>query len=148
MKKYFIIIIIIAGFIYAGLQYSNNNFPGSSSLNSEISTNDQVFEDAFNNEQSGIQVSGSGRVIRILSDDNEGSRHQKFIIELGSGQTLLISHNIDIAPRINSLSKGDQIDFYGEYKWNDKGGVVHWTHHDPDGSHEEGWLKHNGRTYQ
>ena len=42
MKKYFIIIIIIAGLIYAGVQYSNNNSPGSSSLNSEISTSDQA----------------------------------------------------------------------------------------------------------
>ncbi|MGD9160094.1 MAG: DUF3465 domain-containing protein [Desulfobacteraceae bacterium] len=148
MKKYFIIIVIIASLIYAGIRHSNNNSPDSTFSNSEISTNDQFLEDAFNNEESGIQVRGSGRVIRILSDDNEGSRHQKFIIELGSGQTLLISHNIDIAPRINSLSKGNQIDFCGEYEWNSQGGVVHWAHHDPDGSHEDGWLKHDGRTYQ
>ncbi len=148
MKKYLIIIIIIAGLIYAGIQQSNYKSPDEAFSNSEISTNDQLLEDAYNNRERGIQVSGSGRVIRILSDDNEGSRHQKFIIELGSGQTLLISHNIDIAPRIDSLSKGDQIDFCGEYEWNSQGGIVHWTHHDPDGYHEDGWLKHNGRKYQ
>ncbi len=148
MKKYFVIILIIAGLIYAGTRHTNNKSPGSTLSNSGISTSDQLFKDAFNNEESGIQVRGSGRVIRILPDDDEGSRHQKFIIKLGSGQTLLIAHNIDIAPRINSLRKGDQIDFYGEYEWNDKGGVVHWTHHDPEGRHEGGWLKHDGRTYQ
>jgi hypothetical protein len=135
MKKYFIIIITIAGLIYAGVRHSNNKSPGSTFSNSEISTSDQLLKDAFNIEESGLQASGSGRVIRILPDDNKGSRHQEFIIKLGSGQTLLIAHNIDIAPRINSLGKGDQIDFYGEYEWNDQGGVVHWTHHDPDGSH-------------
>ena len=148
MKIYLIIIIIIAGLIYAGARHSNNKSPESNFSNSEISTSDRLLKDAFNNEESGIQVRGSGRVIRILPNDDEGSRHQKFIIKLGSGQTLLISHNIDIAPRINSLRKGDQIDFCGEYEWNDKGGVVHWTHHDPDGRHEDGWLKHDGRKYQ
>ncbi len=65
-----------------------------------------------------------------------------------SGQTILIAHNIDLAPRINSVSKGDSVEFYGEYEWNKKGGVVHWTHKDPHGNHIGGWLKHNGKMYQ
>jgi hypothetical protein len=40
------------------------------------------------------------------------------------------------------------VEFFGEYEWNAKGGVVHWTHHDPQGLHENGWLKHQGRLYQ
>lgn len=103
---------------------------------------------AYENHQSDVQVKGSGTVVRILKDDNKGSRHQKFILKLSSGQTILIAHNIDLAPRINSISKGDQVQFYGEYEWNKKGGLVHWTHHDPKGRHVGGWLKHNGRTYQ
>ena len=148
MKKYIVIILLIAGFIYAGVQQSQKDSSGGTYSGSETLDDDQLLSEAFNNRESGLHVGGSGRVIRILSDDNEGSRHQKFIIKLGSGQTLLISHNIDIAPRINSISTGDQIEFYGVYEWNDKGGVVHWTHHDPDGSHEDGWLRHAGRIYQ
>jgi len=103
---------------------------------------------AFENRQSDIQVKGEGRVIKILPDDNKGSRHQRFILKLLSGQTILIAHNIDLAPRINGLNKGDQVRFYGEYEWNNKGGVVHWTHHDPRNRHIGGWLKHNGQTYE
>jgi hypothetical protein len=86
--------------------------------------------------------------VRILPDDNDGSRHQRFILELDSGQALLIAHNIDLAPRINDLDKGDTVAFYGEYEWNSKGGVIHWTHNDPNYRHIDGWLKHRGRTYQ
>ncbi|MDA3916975.1 MAG: DUF3465 domain-containing protein [Deltaproteobacteria bacterium] len=103
---------------------------------------------AFINHQRNIQVSGYGTVIKILSDDNTGFRHQRFILKLLSGQTILIAHNIDLAPKINGISKGDNIQFYGQYEWNNKGGVVHWTHKDPNNRHEHGWLKHNGRIYQ
>jgi hypothetical protein len=105
-------------------------------------------QEAYENHKSDAQVQGSGTVMRILKDDNKGSRHQKFILSLSSGQTILIAHNIDLAPRINSISNGDQVQFYGEYKWNNKGGVVHWTHKDPNGNHTGGWLKHKGKTYQ
>lgn len=64
-----------------------------------------------------------------------------------SGQTLLIAHNIDIAPRIKNLKTNDVVEFYGEYEWNDKGGVIHWTHNDSKGKHVGGWLKHKGKKY-
>lgn len=81
-------------------------------------------------------------------DDTNGSRHQRLILRLASGQTLLIAHNIDIAPRIAALKSGDPIAFYGQYEWNAEGGVIHWTHRDPNGQHVAGWLKHNGMIYQ
>lgn len=93
-------------------------------------------------------VEGNGIVIKLLPDDNKGSRHQKFLIELNSGQTLLFAHNIDLAPRINALQAGDKVTFRGEYRYNPKGGLVHWTHHDPQGQHTAGWIIHNGKTYQ
>ena len=110
--------------------------------------NDQVLKQAYQSQQSDVQVRGSGVVIRVLRDDNVGSRHQKFILKLESRQTLLVAHNIDLAPRVANLNVGDRIEFNDEYEWNSKGGVLHWTHHDPQGRHEGGWLKHNGRTYQ
>jgi hypothetical protein len=103
---------------------------------------------AFANRASDIQVEGEGTVIRVLPDDLHAPRHQRFIVQLASGQTLLISHNIDIAPRIDALKVGDSVRFNGEYVWNEKGGVIHWTHRDPRRKHVAGWVLHNGQTYQ
>jgi predicted metalloprotease len=114
---------------------------GSKAITSDI-------ESAYNNQRSDVQVSGSGIVVRNLRDDEEGSRHQKFILKLSGGKTVLVAHNIDLASRISDLKTGDRIDFYGEYEWNALGGVLHWTHHDPGRRHKDGWLKHKGKTYQ
>ncbi len=103
---------------------------------------------AFANRESDIQVEGEGTVTRLLPDDLNGSRHQRFIVQLASGQTVLVSHNIDLAPRIDGLKAGDSVRFNGEYVWNEKGGVIHWTHHDPRGRHVAGWVIHNGKTYK
>jgi hypothetical protein len=103
---------------------------------------------AFEARQSDVQVRGQGVVLKLLSDDNKGSRHQRFILRLPSGNTLLVAHNIDLAPRIESLRVGDDVEFFGEYEWNDKGGVLHWTHDDPQGRHVAGWLRHRGVRYQ
>jgi hypothetical protein len=117
---------------------------GCSSVQTKSSSADQDIADAFANQQSGLAVSASGVVDRVLSDDTEGGRHQRFILRLASGQTLLIAHNIDIAPPVNGLSVGDSVEFSGQYEWNDQGGAVHWTHHDPSGQHQAGWLKRGG----
>lgn len=108
----------------------------------------QSISSAYETRASNVQVRNTGIVVKVLPDDNKGSRHQKFILKLPSEQTVLIAHNIDMAPKINSINTGDSIEFYGVYEWNAKGGVVHWTHHDPRGRHEGGWLKHNGVVYK
>lgn len=101
----------------------------------------------FEERRSGVEVQGTGVVSRILPDDDEGSRHQKFILTTPAGISILVAHNIDIAPRLDGLSTGDRVDFRGDYEWSEKGGTVHWTHHDPSGRHEAGWLAWNGRTF-
>ena len=109
---------------------------------------DAILGRAFKNRTSNLQVEGRGVVAKVLRDDVDGSRHQRFIVRLRSGQTLLIAHNVDVAPRVPSIMERDIVLFYGEYEWNSKGGVIHWTHRDPDGRHVAGWLKHKGRIYQ
>lgn len=125
----------------------NNIESNALQANSAIEQNGtRIIEQAFKNKLSNIQVEGAGKIIAILPDDNEGSRHQKFILELGNGQTILVAHNIDLAPRLSNLKKGDRVEFFGEYEYSHKGGVIHWTHHDPRKKHPDGWLKHDGKT--
>jgi hypothetical protein len=104
---------------------------------------------AYQNQQSNIMVENvSGTVEAILPDDLEGSRHQRFIIQLEGGQTVLIVHNVDVAPRIRGLQEGDRVSVKGEYEWNDRGGLIHWTHKDPRSAHEDGWIEHNSIRYE
>ncbi len=107
-----------------------------------------ILDKAYQEKQSDVQVQGLGKVIKVLSDDNKGSRHQRFIIKTSSNLTILVAHNIDLASRVENIKEGDDIEFYGEYEWNNKGGVLHWTHHDPRKKHTDGWLKHKGVIYK
>lgn len=125
---------------------------GESATNRQFvsSINNMAIVTAYKNKQSDVWVEGSGEVIKLLKDDTRGSQHQRFLVKLSmrEKQTLLFAHNIDLAPRINSLQVGDTITFKGEYEYNPKGGVVHWTHHDPSGDIAGGWIKHEGTVYE
>jgi hypothetical protein len=117
-------------------------------LTPSTAAGDQAIARAFEAQRSGVQVASDGVVTRLLADDNAGSRHQRFILRLDSGQKLLVAHNIDRAPRLRGLKPGDRVAFFGEYAWNGEGGVIHWTHHDPNGRHIAGWLSHNDQRVQ
>ena len=101
---------------------------------------------AYGKRDTGSWIEDTGIVRRLLSDDNDGSRHQRFILDLPGQQTLLIAHNIDIASRI-PLGLGDRVYFRGIYEWNELGGLVHWTHHDPHGVEDGGHIRYRTRTY-
>jgi len=98
-------------------------------------------------QHSGEMVTTAAQVVKILPDDNDGSRHQRFLIADAQQGTVLVAHNIDLAPRL-PLQAGDRINIRGQYEWNDRGGVLHWTHHDPQGNHPGGWIEHQGKRYE
>jgi len=103
--------------------------------------------EAFRAHRSNVEVETGGRVLRVLPDDHAGSRHQRFIVRVAGGVSVLVAHNVDLAPRV-PVAPGDSVELRGEYEWNDRGGVIHWTHHDPDGRREGGWIRQDGRLYQ
>ena len=149
MKSVLALLAVVAA-LYFGYGRLSGEPPSSGQAASPATQAAQVdaLQAAFRNQSKKLQVAGEGEVITLLADDNDGSRHQRFVIKLASGQSLLIAHNIDLAPRIDALKAGDSVAFNGVYEWNPKGGVVHWTHHDPAGRHEPGWIRHQGKTYQ
>ena len=98
--------------------------------------------------QSDQIITDTGIIVKCLPDDNEGSRHQRLLVEVDRTDiTIKVSHNIDLAPYIK-CREGDRITFKGEYEYNDLGGVVHWTHHDPKQWREGGWVEVNGQRYE
>jgi hypothetical protein len=145
MKKSVSTLVVLAILAYAVIAQQGLGIPGLST-SPRVSAN--TVQNAYDHRQSNLQIGGHGIVSKVLSDDKEGSRHQRFILEMKDGLIVLVAHNIDLAPRVRGLKKGDTIEFFGEYEWNQKGGVLHWTHNDPGGHHPDGWLKHDGQTYR
>ncbi|MGI8618026.1 MAG: DUF3465 domain-containing protein [Gemmatimonadaceae bacterium] len=147
MRKLLLPAVVVAALAF--FAYSRHDVPHvSAAPTANAAGNDAVFANAFDKQINNIQVEGQGTVVKILPDDNEGGRHQRFIVRLKAGQTIMIAHNIDLAARVSSLQEGDKVAFSGEYEWSPKGGVVHWTHRDPNGRHQAGWIKHDGKSFQ
>lgn len=110
------------------------------------SPTDTQLHELYQKQISGVMVQFDAIVVRLLPDDNQGSRHQKMIVKNGP-QTVLIAHNIDLAPRV-PVKVGDPLSILGEYQWNDQGGLVHWTHHDPQKRHPGGWIERAGKKFK
>lgn len=144
MKK--LVLIVLAVLLYAGVNQYFDSAPVDVVPGDPQDTG--AIDAAFAARQSNLQVAGRGTVARVLADDTRGSRHQRFIVRLASGLTVLVAHNIDLAPRVKSLQAGEAVAFYGEYEWNPNGGVIHWTHHDPRGRHPAGWIEYRGEKYR
>lgn len=108
------------------------------------STGNEALDRAIGERRSNEWVEVSGTVVKLLPDDRKGTRHQRFLLLLADGTTVLVAHNLEIAERA-PLREGQEARLRGEYEWNEKGGVLHWTHHDPKGRHQGGWIEVNGQ---
>lgn len=153
MKKHLLVILALcAALSLATCRAPTNNTTGSHSLESmpvvaSASMDAGAIVEAYGAHRNVPQVQGSGVVTKVLKDDTKGLQHQKFLLKVSDHITILIAHNIDLAPRVANVNEGDTVAFKGEYIYTPKGGTVHWTHKDPRGNHQGGWLRHNNRTY-
>jgi hypothetical protein len=96
MRKLIIICAIVLAAVYFG--FARDNSVSIHNLVETSHSSDNIIASAFNNRKCNVQVDGQAVVIKILPDDLEGTRHQRFIVRLSSGQRILIAHNIDLPP--------------------------------------------------
>lgn len=94
-----------------------------------------------------VEVTVTAPVTRVLPDDTKGLPHQRFILGLANGTTVMVAHNTREASRV-PITEGVTVTVHGEYIWNEKGGVIHWTHHSDNGRHEGGYIDFQGQHYQ
>ena len=143
------VILVLLGFCSVVIKINHNNLgakPTATNATHDFTDLNRINK-AFDNKESNVQVRQTGKILKILRDDDHSPKHQRFIVQLDSGLKLLVAHNIELAPRVQDIAEGSGITFFGEYEWNDKGGVVHWTHHDPRGLHPNGWLVYKDHKY-
>lgn len=160
MAGYSVRNLIVIGLLIAAAawQYFSGNIgqqttkptatPSSATTSNPIDQSKTIAQlrQAANDPNAKFWTNIQGSVIKNLKDDNEGDRHQKFLVQVANDLTLLVSHNIDVANRV-PVREGDTVKVQGEYVWNNRGGVIHWTHHDPKGRKAGGWIEVNGQRY-
>lgn len=101
---------------------------------------------AFSSQHSGAWLSVGGRVSRLLPNDVGRYTHQRFVLACRSGLTLLVVNDIDIGESV-PVRRGNFVEVRGQYIWNEQGGLIHFTHHDPSGQSPGGWIILSGREY-
>ena len=143
-KRLFILLVMCIALSFAACRAPNNAQddtknqtteqlqPASATANMDAG----AITEAFSAQRNLPQVQGSGIVIKVLKDDTKGLKHQKFLLKVSDNVTILIAHNLDLAPRVEDIHEGDIIAFKGEYIYTPKGGTVHWTHKDPRGNQD------------
>ena len=114
---------------------------GSAAAAASAPTSPEVLAD-------GLWWEGRGVVEKVLPDDTEPPRHQRFFLRDDRGRSLFFAHNIDEAPRVPDLKEGDEISFRGEWRDNEGGGAMHWTRRAGAGRRKGGWLERNGVRYE
>ena len=68
-------------------------------------------------------------------------------LDSGCDVVVRVEANTDLTGEF-PIARGDRVVVKGEYEYYPRGGVVHWTHRDPRGRHEGGYVQLDGRTYQ
>jgi len=99
---------------------------------------------AFRRQESSVWITIGARVSRILPDEYGKYQHPRFIVQCPSGQTVLITNDVSVGSRV-PVHRGDRVAARGEYIWNDRGGLIHFTHH--GGPAGGGWILDGGKLY-
>ncbi|MBX9668186.1 MAG: DUF3465 domain-containing protein [Candidatus Obscuribacterales bacterium] len=127
----------------AGVQPGGSSFQ---SYSTQTSKDGDVIA-AQSQRANGVNIVVTARVKRLLPDDRKGNPHQRFLLQLSNGTSVLVAHNIDLAPYV-PLHENDMVTISGEYIWNEQGGVIHYTHRPTNFKHKGGYIDFNRQIYQ
>lgn len=108
--------------------------------------------DAWRAGRSHVEVTAHGAVARVLGERVGASgTHLGFLLHLsggaGRGLTVRVEDNVDLTGHI-AVNAGDDVTVRGEYIYDSRGGLIHYTHRDPRGRHESGYVRVGDRIYQ
>ncbi|BDE06882.1 hypothetical protein WPS_21580 [Vulcanimicrobium alpinum] len=97
-----------------------------------------------------MEVTYAGTVLtlpRFFHGKHSRYEHEQFDCRDARGATFRVIDNVTIGPRI-PVRPGDHVTVKGELV-HDRGAppIVHFTHHDPWKTHEDGFVRLDGRTY-
>ena len=116
----------------------------------QTAPNDAAVCDAFRAGRSHVEVVADGTVTRILGVAlGRVSPHEGFLMQLATDCRVVVrvEANADFTGTF-PLARGDRVVVKGEYEYYPIGGVIHWTHRDPRGRHESGFIETGGKTYE
>lgn len=100
--------------------------------------------------RSHVEVIARGPVTRVLGiTPGRVSPHEGFLMRVQATCDLIVrvEANVDLAGRF-PIARGALVQVKGEYEYYPRGGVIHWTHHDPRFHHEAGYVEVGGGIYQ
>jgi hypothetical protein len=115
-----------------------------------LPTNAEVYA-AWQQHRSPVEVTALGTVVKVLGiRSGRSGRHEGFLVHLSGNEshdlTIRVEDNVDLTGPI-PLRSGDSVELRGEYIFDPRGGILHYTHRDPRGRHPNGYVRVNGRTY-
>jgi hypothetical protein len=97
-----------------------------------------------------VEVLAEGTVVALMgTSSGRSGDHEGFLLKLNKQCDLLL--RIEVNTSITGpvpLRPGESVEIKGEYDTDSTGGVIHWTHHDPEGRHVNGYLIAAGKTYR
>jgi len=107
---------------------------------------------AWSEHRSHIEVTATGSVAHILGTRSGPSgEHEGFLLHLrgaaGRGLTVRVEDNVDLTGPI-PLHEGSDVEVRGEYIYDPRGGLIHYTHRDPRLRHSAGYVRVEGKIYQ
>lgn len=110
-----------------------------------------VVYDAWRAQRSHVEVTASGVIARDLGTrSGVSAAHEGFLLHLagasGRGLTVRVEANVDFTGAM-PIAAGEPVVVRGEYEFDPRGGVIHWTHRDPRGRHPDGFIQIQNKRY-